>query len=137
MCTTCKSFGEVELVTNRAGRSVEQARQISFHMFTNGTICAYGYSSIPQVHIPVHVGGIAIYPDDLMHGNYNEVTTIPKEIAVEVADISDAHITAEKIIIKAMRRTTNDLRLLGEFQMESKSQIENSAHRSRAQRNRF
>jgi regulator of RNase E activity RraA len=38
------------------------------------------YSSIPQIHILVHVGGIAIYPDDLLQADCNGVTTIPKDI---------------------------------------------------------
>jgi regulator of RNase E activity RraA len=53
----------------------------------NGTICAHGYCHTPQVHVPVHVGGIVIYPNDLLHADRNGVTTIPIEIAAEMAKI--------------------------------------------------
>jgi 4-hydroxy-4-methyl-2-oxoglutarate aldolase len=124
MCTTYQSFGAVGLITSGAGRDLDQLRKIGFPVFTNGTICSHGYSSIPQIHIPVHVGGIAIYPDDLLHGDCNGVTTIPKEIAAEVADIGDEYIGVETLIIEAMREQRGNLKLLRERQAESKSQME-------------
>jgi regulator of RNase E activity RraA len=124
MCTTYKSFGAQGLITSGAGRDLEQVRKIGFPVFTNGTICSHGYSSIPQIHIPVHVGGIAIYPDDLIHGDCNGVTTIPKDIAAEVADIGDAYIAAEMLIIDAMRESKSNLKLLRERQAESKAAMD-------------
>lgn len=124
MCTTYKAFGAVGLVTSGAGRDLEQVRKLGFPVFTNGTICAHGYSSIPQVHVPVHVGGIAVFPDDLLHADCNGVTTVPKEIATEVADVGDEYIAAEMVIIEAMKRTPADLKVLRESQLESRAQME-------------
>ena len=124
MCTTYQAFGAVGLVTSGAGRDLDQVRKIGFPVFTNGTICSHGYSSIPQIHIPVHVGGIAIHPDDLIHGDCNGVTTIPKDIAAEVADIGDAYIAAEMLIIDAMRESKSNLKLLRERQAESKAAMD-------------
>jgi len=124
MCTTYQAFGAAGLVTSGAGRDLDQVRKIGFPVFTNGTICSHGYSSIPQIHIPVHVGGIAIYPDDLIHGDCNGVTTIPKDIASEVADIGDAYIAAEMLIIDAMCESKANLKLLRERQAESKAAME-------------
>jgi len=121
MCTTYQSFGAVGLVTSGAGRDLDQVRKLGFPVFTNGTICSHGYSSIPQIHIPIHVGGIAIYPDDLIHGDCNGVTTIPKDIASKVADIGDAFIAAEMLIANAMREHRGNLKLLRERQAESKA----------------
>ncbi len=124
MCTTYQAFGAAGLVTSGAGRDLDQVRKIGFPVFTNGTICSHGYSSIPQIHIPVHVGGIAIYPDDLLHGDCNGVTTIPKDIASEVADIGDAYVAAEMLIINAMSESPHNLELLRERQTESKAAME-------------
>jgi len=123
MCTTYKSFGAVGLVTSGAGRDLDQVRKLGFPVFTRGTICAHGYSHIPQIHIPVHVGGIAVYPDELVHGDCNGVTTVPRDIAEEVADVGDEYVAAEMIVIEAMRRTDSDLRLLREATAESKNQM--------------
>jgi len=103
MCTTYKAFGAVGLVTSGAGRDLDQVRAIDFPVFTNGTICAHGYCHIPQCHVPVHVGGIIVYPNDLLHGDLNGITTIPHEIAAEVADIGDEFVAAEAIVLDALR----------------------------------
>jgi len=103
MCTTYQAFGAVGLITSGAGRDLEQVREIGFPVFTGSTICAHGYCHILQAHVPVHVGGLAIYPDDLLHGDLNGVTTIPKDIATEMAEVGDEFVAAEKIVLDAMR----------------------------------
>ena len=92
MCTTYKAFGAVGLITSGAGRDLDQVRDINFPAFTDGTICAHGYCHFPQVGVPVHVGGITIFPDDLLHADVNGVTTLPVEIAAEAADIGDEEV---------------------------------------------
>ena len=103
MCTTYKAFGSVGLITSGAGRDLEQVRAIDFPVFTNGTMCAHGYTHIPQIMVPVHVGGVIVSPDDLLHGDCNGVTTILHDIAAELADIADDFIAAEAVVIGAMR----------------------------------
>ena len=53
--------------------------------------------------MPVRVGGLAVYPDDLLHADRNGVTNIPLDIAGEVADIGDEFVAAETIVLEAMR----------------------------------
>jgi regulator of RNase E activity RraA len=103
MCTTYQAFGAVGLITSGAGRDLEQVREIGFPTFTNGTICAHGYCHILDVHVPVHVGGMVIYPDDLLHGDLNGVTTIPQEIAAELVQVGDDFVAAEAVILEALR----------------------------------
>jgi regulator of RNase E activity RraA len=103
MCTIYKTFGSVGLITSGAGRDLDQVRAIDFPVFTNGTICAHGYCHIPQVHTQVQVGGITISPDDLLHGDCNGVTSIPKEIAPDVADVGDEFMSAEAVTLDALR----------------------------------
>jgi regulator of RNase E activity RraA len=102
MCTTYQTFGAVGLITSGTGRDLEQVRAIKFPVFTSGTICAHGYCHVLDVHVPVHVGGIVIYPDDLLHADLNGVTTIPREIAAELADIGDEFVAAEGIILDVL-----------------------------------
>ena len=54
--------------------------------------------------MPVRVGGLTVFPDDLLHADCNGVTTIPVEIAGEVADIGAEFVAAETIVLDAMRR---------------------------------
>lgn len=124
MCTVYKAFGAVGLITSGAGRDLDQVRQLSFPVFTNGTICAHGYAHVVSVHVPVHVGGIMVYTDDLLHADRNGVTTIPRQVAAEAADLADEFVAAEMLIIEAMREARGNLKLLRARQAESKAQIE-------------
>ena len=103
MCTTYKAFGAVGLITSGAGRDLDQVRAIDFPVFTNGTICSHGYNHIPEVMVPVHVGSLFLYPDDMLHADVNGVSTIPKEIAADVADVGAEFVAAEMVVIEAMR----------------------------------
>jgi 4-hydroxy-4-methyl-2-oxoglutarate aldolase len=124
MCTVYQAFGAVGLITSGAGRDLDQVRAIGFPVFTNGAICSHGYSQIPHVHAPVHVGGIAIYPDDLLHADRNGVTTIPREIVAELVEIAEPFVAAETVVLQAMRDGTPTVERLREAQRESKAQIE-------------
>ncbi len=103
MCTSYQTFGAVGLVTNGPARDLDQVRAIDFPVFTDGAACSHGYIRLFDVHIPVQVGGIAIYPDDLLHGDLNGVTTIPKDIAAEAADIGDEFVATETVVLEALR----------------------------------
>jgi hypothetical protein len=123
MCTIYQAFGATGLITSGAGRDLEQVRAIGFPVFTGGTICAHGYCHILQTDVPVHVGGIVVYPNDLLHADRNGVTTIPHEIARELADVGDAFVAAETIVLSAMRKPSPTKAQLREAQAESKSRI--------------
>ena len=103
MCTTYQTFGAAGLITSGAGRDLDQVRDIGFPAFTNGTICAHGYCHTLAVNVPVTVGGICVYPGDLLHGDCNGVTTIPEEIASEVPDACEELMAAESIIMNYLK----------------------------------
>ena len=124
MCTTYKAFGAIGLITSGAGRDLEQVRAIDFPVFTNGTMCAHGYTHIPQIMVPVHVGGIIVSPDDLLHGDCNGVTTIPHDIAAELADIADDFIAAEAVVIGAMREPHPTPKRLREAVAEMRGRVD-------------
>jgi len=124
MCTTYLVYGAVGLITSGAGRDLDQVRKIGFPVFTGGTICAHGYCHTPDVHVPVRVGGVMVYPDDLIHADVNGVTTIPKEIASEIAEVGNAYVAAEMVIINALKEFGPDLKKLHEARLESKRQMD-------------
>jgi 4-hydroxy-4-methyl-2-oxoglutarate aldolase len=123
MCTTYQAFGAVGLITSGAGRDLEQVRGIAFPVFTNGTICSHGYNHIPDLHVPVHVGGCLIQPGALLHGDLNGVTTIPTSIAAELVDIGDEFVAAENIILEVTRGGEVSVSRLLEARSESQAQI--------------
>ncbi len=117
MCSTYQAYGARGLVTNGAGRDLEQVRGIQFPVFTGSTICSHGYCHLLHVGLPVRIGGLSLQDGELLHGDANGVTTIPVEIASEVADIAAEFLAAEDIMLNYVqaegpkeRRMFNQLR---------------------------
>lgn len=104
MCTTYQAFGAAGLITSGSGRDLDQVRELKFPVFTSGTCCSHGHCHFVSLHTPVVVGGIAIYPGDLLHADCNGVTTIPPEIADQIAPACQDFMTAEKHVLDYVRR---------------------------------
>ncbi len=124
MCTTYKRFGAAGLITSGAGRDLDQVRAIGFPAFTSSTICAHGYCHMPAVQVPVEVGGIAINPGELLHGDCNGVTTIPHEIASEVASLCGPYMDAEAILLDYLKGYNLTPQGLAAAQNECKAAID-------------
>ena len=103
MCTTYKAFGAAGLITSGTGRDIDQVEVLSFPCFTNGTICSHGYCQIVDIQTPVRVGGVTLYPGDLLHGDRNGVTTIPTELASAVADGCPELMAAESVVLDYLK----------------------------------
>lgn len=124
MCSTYQAFGATGLITSGAGRDLEQVRAIHFPVFTGSTICSHGYTHFPALHVPVNVGGLVIQPNDLLHGDLNGVTTIPLEIATEVADAGDELVAAEKIVIDLVQQSRPSLAEFQEARAEMVARVQ-------------
>ena len=85
----------------RRARSRPGAR-LGFPAFSNGAICSHGYSHIVDLHRTVRVGGLTIRPGELLHADANGVTTIPLEIAGEVARVAAEVCAAESISVSSL-----------------------------------
>jgi len=123
MCRTYQAFGALGLITSGAGRDLEQVRGLRFPVFTSGTICAHAYCHTLQVHVPVHVGGIVVYPNDLLHADADGVTTIPIDIAAEVADLAGEFLAAEAILVEALSHGTATFETLRQANHEKRARI--------------
>ncbi|MEO8593159.1 MAG: RraA family protein [Candidatus Solibacter sp.] len=103
MCTTYQAFGAQGLITSGPARDLDQVRRLNFPAFSNGVVCSHGYSHIVDLHCTVRVGGLTIRAGDLVHADANGVTTIPLEIAGEVADAAVEFMAAEAILLDYLK----------------------------------
>ena len=100
-CNSFNAFGAVGLVTNGPGRDFVGIEPLDFPVFYHGIVCAHGYMHLLETYGPVQVGGISVEPNTLLHGDANGVTTIPLDIAADVADVSAEYTAAEAVVIEA------------------------------------
>jgi len=103
MCSSYQGFGSVGLVTNGAGRDIEQVRALKYPVFTGSTICSHGYCHILHIGLPVRVGGLMVNTGDLLHGDSNGVAAIPLDIATEVADACQEFVDAEVPVLEYVK----------------------------------
>jgi 4-hydroxy-4-methyl-2-oxoglutarate aldolase len=114
MCSTYQAFGAAGLITSGAARDLDQVRRIGFPAFSNGAICSHGYSHIVDIHRAVRVGGVTVQPGDLIHADVNGVTTIPLEIAADVAEAAVEYVLAEGIVLNYLKDGNPDPKAFGE-----------------------
>ena len=101
LCNSFAAFGAVGLVTDGQGRDYAGIAPLRFPVFCDGIVCAHGYMHLLSLHEAVQVGGIVVQPNTLLHGDANGVTTIPGDIAADVADACAEYAQAEAVVIAA------------------------------------
>ena len=99
MCSTYQAFGAQGIITSGGGRDLDQVRALGFPAFAGGVICAHGYCHTLQIDVPVRVGGIMVFPGDLLHADCNGVTTIPNAIARAVAHACKPFMDCEEEVL--------------------------------------
>jgi 4-hydroxy-4-methyl-2-oxoglutarate aldolase len=129
MASTYKAFGAVGLITSGAGRDLDQVEALNFPAFCDGVICAHGYCHIPQINVPVHVGGVTVHPGDLLHGDRNGVTRIPLDIASAVAHACGELMAAEAVVLDYLKTERLDPQGYAKARNECRDRIEALARR--------
>src|ERR1700722_13097390 len=124
MCTTYKAFGAAGLITSGAGRDLDQVEVLQFPCFTSGTICAHGSCHIVQVNVAVRVGGLAVHPGDLLHGDRNGVTLVPNHLASAAAQACPDLVAAEAVILDYLRGGKVEAQGFAAARKESQRRIE-------------
>lgn len=134
MCASYQRFGAQGLITSGAARDLDQVRRLGFPAFSSGVICSHGYSSILAIHTPVRVGGVAVHPGDLLHADANGVTTIPHEIASEVAHAAGEFAAAEAVVLEFLKTGPRDAALYSQARQETMRLIAELGRRVRSRR---
>lgn len=113
MCSTYQAFGAVGLITSGGGRDLLQVKALGFPVFTGSTICSHAYCQTVEIGPRVLVGGLEVTTGALLHGDANGVTTVPLDIAEEVAEVAPEFLAAEAHIIEYVKspgpKTTAEL----------------------------
>jgi regulator of RNase E activity RraA len=85
MATLARRLGVVGFVTDGGLRDINEVRALGIHYFCAGVVPSHGNPRLLEVNVPVTLDGVRVEPGDLVHGDVNGVTLIPREIADRVA----------------------------------------------------
>ncbi len=85
MATIAARLGVVGVVTDGGLRDIVEVKQVGLQCFAKGLVPSHGNPRLIEVNVPVTIDGVRVQPGDLLHGDANGVTAIPREIADQVA----------------------------------------------------
>jgi 4-hydroxy-4-methyl-2-oxoglutarate aldolase len=95
-----RSLGCLGVITNGGVRDLPEMRELGFHAFSGVLSVSHAYNRIVEVGGAVSVGGLRVYPGDLLHADEHGVVRIPKTVAEDLAD-------AVKAVEQVERETIN------------------------------
>ncbi|MGD0578225.1 MAG: RraA family protein [Bryobacteraceae bacterium] len=94
-----RALGCVGCVTNGAVRDLPAVEATGFHLFARQTSVSHAYAHIVEFGEPVEIGGLAIKPGDVLHGDRHGVHNIPLDIAAAIPETVASMLAAEQDLI--------------------------------------
>jgi regulator of RNase E activity RraA len=78
LATIFSRLGAVGLVSDCAVRDIPEVRALRFSYFARGAAASHANFRIVRVGVPVHVLGLTVQAQDLLHGDENGLITVPE-----------------------------------------------------------
>ena len=92
------ALGVIGHITNGSVRDLDEVREMDFQFFAAGPSVSHAYVHLVAYGTPVEIGGLTVYPGDLVHADEHGVCLIPLEIAEQVADAARQVLENERAI---------------------------------------
>ncbi len=88
MATGSRGRGAVGALIDGAIRDAEKFKEMKFPVFATGfrPTTVIGRVEVVEWGCPVEIGGVKVFPGDVIFGDIDGVVVIPKDIAIEVID---------------------------------------------------
>jgi len=90
----------VGYVTNGAVRDLAAVEAAGFQLFSGSVAVSHAFAHIVDFGEAVEIGGLAVKPGDLLHGDRHGLQTIPPAIAAGVPDAAEALLAEERELIE-------------------------------------
>jgi 4-hydroxy-4-methyl-2-oxoglutarate aldolase len=94
-----RALGCVGYVTNGAVRDLAAVEAMEFQLFASRVAVSHAYAHIVEFGIPIEIGGLAIRPGDLLHGDRHGVLAVPLEVAAQIPRAADRLVADERRLI--------------------------------------
>jgi len=106
----CLQLGMVGTVTNGGVRDLPEVEKLGFHLFAPNPVVGHAHIRWVEIDTPVVVGGLVVYPGDLIHGDEHGVMVIPKELDLaQLLDFTREFLKSEATIVDYCRSNDFDL----------------------------
>lgn len=107
MMTSALMRGAVAFVMDGAIRDVDAFEEHRFPCWSRGISLRGPYKDGPgSINVPVTVGGMLVQPGDVVIGDSDGVIAVPRHLATQVAELSNAKIRHEKETIVSIKAGT-------------------------------
>jgi len=98
-----QAFGAIGVITNGCVRDLDEMHALGFHAFAGSVGVSHAHVHVESVGVPVTVGGLAVSPGDLLHGDKHGACNVPLEIAAKLPDAIRKLESREKDVIAMFR----------------------------------
>ena len=105
------ALGCIGTITNGGVRDLKEVEELDFYYLAGSIMVSHAYVHIVQYDCPVLIGGLQIFPGDLIHADRHGATVIPQEIVPQLSRVCEAVLDAEQILIRECKKTI----LAGEY----------------------
>jgi regulator of RNase E activity RraA len=108
-----RALGCTGLATNGGIRDLPDVQAAGLQAFARNVSVSHAYAHIFDFGGPVVIGGLAVRPGDLIHGDDHGIQTIPLEIAEKIPDRAQEILRRRERIVEVCRSagfTTENLR---------------------------
>lgn len=104
MTNQAKAAGLGGLVVDAAVRDVEELRELGFPVFSAGSNPNGPTKLVPgRLNHPISCGGVAVHPGDLVVGDADGVTVVPRDEAAALVDLGVKKLADEARRLEAIR----------------------------------
>lgn len=94
------ALGCTALVTNGAVRDLLGVENAGLQVFAGNISVSHSYAHVVDFGVPVEIGGLAVNPGDLLHGDRHGVVSIPLDIAAEIPSEARRIVETERELIR-------------------------------------
>jgi len=92
----CLALDCVAYVTNGAVRDLQAIESLGFQLFAGRASVSHAYAHIVDFGGPVEIGGLAIKPGDILHGDRHGILSVPSQLVATLPGAAEQIEAEEK-----------------------------------------
>jgi 4-hydroxy-4-methyl-2-oxoglutarate aldolase len=103
LATIFSRLGAVRLVSDCAVRDIPEVRALRFRYFARGAAASHANYRLVRVGVPVHVLGLAVQAQGLLHGDENGLITVPEATLESIQEAVSSVRSHERALLDFVR----------------------------------